>query len=169
MPKGKNGPLPSRQFDSRAGHRIGADIQRVAAEIEERKRAGEKDDEHGDRHQRDESGDDEGQLDAARIQPHKNRVAEHPPERLQFDRRLENSGEIGADEEDDHGGRQHIFDILGDAGDEPAPWTECRAGKGVSAAGMRQRRAHLGDGEGEAEKHHHDDKGADEHAAPAAG
>ena len=56
-----------RQFDCRAGRRIGADIHGVFAEIEERDRADEEDDEDRDRQQRHDGGDREGQLDAAGV------------------------------------------------------------------------------------------------------
>ena len=43
------------------------------------------------------------------------------------------------------------------------------AGEGIGRAGMRQRRAHLGDAEDEAGIHDADDDAGDEQAAPAAG
>ena len=155
------------QLDCGPG-RIYADIHRVFAEIEEWDRTDEEDKQDRDRKQSDNHRDHERQLDAARVEADEDDVTRDPPERLERGRRLEDRGEISPDEVDDHGRRQHVFDILGNAGNEAAPWPERRSRKRISAAGMRQRGAHLGDGIGEAEIHDGDDDRGDEHAAPTA-
>ena len=172
--RGKDAVLPERQertmaigqLDRRSGG-IPPDIHGVFAEVEERNRAQEKDEKDRDRQQGHDHRHGEGQLDATRVEPDKHDVAGDPPDRLEGGWRLENRGEVGADEEDDHRRREHIFDILGNTGDEAAPRSERRAGKRIGPASMRQCRAHLGDGIGQTEIHDRDDDGADEHAAPS--
>ena len=166
--EGQEGTMPVRQLDCRSGRRIGADIHRVLAEVEDRECAHKKDDEDGDCKQGDDDGDSERQLDPTSVEPDKDDIAENPPDRLEGRWCLKNCRQVGADKEDDDRRRQHIFDVLGNSGDEAAPRSEGGAGEGIGAAGMRQGRAHLGDGIGEAEIHDCDDDGADEHAAPAA-
>ena len=168
MPKGRNGPPPSGSWTAAPVARIHADIHGVFAEVDDGQGADEEGDQHGDGEQRHHGGDHEGQLDAVGVRGDEDDVARDPEHRLPFGRRAEDRREIGADEVDDHRRRQHVFDVLGHAGDEAAPGAEGGAGEGIGAAGMRQRRAHLGDGEGEAEKHDGDEKRAAEHAAPAA-
>ena len=121
-----------------------------------------------ERQQGDDQRELERQLDAAGVEPDKQHVTEHPPQRLQLHRRAEDRREIGADEEHDDRRRHHVFDVLGEAGDKAAPRPEGGAGERVGAAGMRHRRAHLGEREGKAEIHDGDDDGGDQHAAPAA-
>ena len=118
-PEGEERTMAFGQLDCRSGRRIGADVQRVFAEIEKRKRADEEHHENADGEQGHHDRDHERQLDAADIEPDKNDVAEDPPERLERGGRVENRREIGADEVHDHRRGQHIFDVLGDAGDEP--------------------------------------------------
>ena len=125
-------------------------------------------DEHADREQGHHDGNHERQLDASHVEADEEDVAEDPIDRLERGRRVEDRREIGADEIDDHRRRQHVFDVLGDAGDESAPWPEGSPRKGIGAAGVRQSRAHLGDRIGEPEIHDGDEDGAEEHAAPAA-
>jgi hypothetical protein len=79
------------------------------------------------------------------IQADKHHITQDPPHGLEGGRRLEDCRKVGADEKHDHGRRQHVFDVLGNAGDKTTPRTEGRAGKGIGAACVRQGRAHLGD------------------------
>jgi hypothetical protein len=146
----------------------GTDVQRILSEVEERNGPDHEGDEHADRKQRHHDGDHERQLDAAHVEADEQDVAENPIDRLERGRRVEDRREIGADEVDDHRRRQHVFDVLGDAGDESAPWAESSAGEGVGPAGMRQRRAHFGNRIGKPEIHDGDEDGAEEHSAPAA-
>ena len=74
-------------------------------------------------------------------------VAQHPPDGLEFSRRLEDAAQIRADEEDDDRRRQHVLDVFAKAGDEAAPRTHRRARERIGRARMRQRRSHLGDAE----------------------
>ena len=160
--------MTAGQFDARSGRRIGSDIHRIFAEIDERKRADKEDGQNHDSKQGHDRGDQKGQLDASRIGANEDDVAKNPPQRLERGRRLENRREVSADEIHDHRRRKHIFDVLGDTGDKAAPWPEGGSRERIGAAGMRQRRTHLGDRIGEAEIHDRDDDCADEHAAPAA-
>src|SRR5262245_30977638 len=157
-----------RQRDGRPGRWIGADIHGVFAEVKDRQRAHEKEEQDGDGEQRYDNGDGKRQLDTTRVQPDKDDITENPPDRLEAGRRLKNRGEIGSDEVDDYRRRQHIFDVLGNSGDEAAPRAKRRPGERIGAAGMRQGRAHLGDRIGETEIHDGDEDGGDKHAAPAA-
>src|SRR5262245_38513032 len=88
--------------------------------------------------------------------------------RLIGGRRIEDRRQVSANEEDDHGGRQHIFDILRNPGDVAGPGSKRGSREGIGAAGVRQGRAHFRDRIGEAEIHKGDENGTEEHAAPAA-
>ena len=146
------------------------DIHGPLGEIElpGEERAEQKEDEDRDGDQCHDDGDLERQCDATHVEPDEDDVADDPPDRLKRVGRTDDRRHVGADEVDDHRRGQHIFDVFGNAGDEPAPRAEGRAREGIGAAGMRQCRAHLGDRIGEAEIHDGDDDGGDEHAAPAA-
>ena len=150
--------------------RSDTDIHGPFAEIElpGEERAQQEEDQDRDSDQRHDDGDLERQCNAAHVEPDEDDVADDPPARLKPVRRTGDRRHVGADEVDDHRRRQHVFDVLGNAGDEAAPRSEGRACERIGAAGMRQSRAHLGDRIGEAEIHDRDDDGGDEHAAPAA-
>ena len=59
-PNGQEGSVAFGQLHGGSGRRIGPDIHRVFAEIDERNRADEEDDEDRDREQRDDDRDGEG-------------------------------------------------------------------------------------------------------------
>ena len=147
----------------------GADVERKALELGNGQRGDPEHREAGERRQGDDHGDPEGQFDAPDVQCDEHGIAGDPVGRQPSRRRVEHGGQIGGEEGDDDGGRQHVFDVLAQAGDEAAPRTHRGAGKGVGAAGVRQRRAHLGDAEHQPEIHDGDHEGGKREAAPAAG
>ncbi len=110
----------------------------------------------------------ERQLHANIVQRHEDDVEGDPEQRLCLRRCAKNGGGIAADEEHDDGRRDHVLDVLGQAGEKAAPWSERGASERVGAAGVRHGGAHLGEAEREAEVHDGDDDGGEEHAAPAA-
>ena len=75
--------VASRELHRRPGRRIGADIHRILAEIDERNRGHEEDDQDRDSKQRHNDGDRERQLDATRIETDEDDVAEDPIDRLE--------------------------------------------------------------------------------------
>ena len=57
--------------------------------------------------------------------------------------------QVAADAHHDHRGCEHVFHVLGETRDIPAPRAHGRACEGVGAAGVGQCRRHLGDAEAE--------------------
>ena len=156
------------QFDRPAGG-VGADVQRIASEFRDGEGGDPEDGEAGQGGQGHDHRDAEGKLDTPHVQPDEHAVARDPVERQPCDGRVEHGGEIGREEGNHDGGRQHVLDVLAQAGDEAAPWAHRGAGEGIGASGMRQGGAHLGDAEDQAEIHDGDHARGQRQAAPAAG
>ncbi len=77
--EGQEWAVAVSKLDRRSRRGIGANVQRVFAEVEERNGAEEKHDENADGEQGHHDGDHERQLDAADVEPDKDDVAENPP------------------------------------------------------------------------------------------
>ena len=137
----------------------GADVECIALELGQGQRGDPEHREASERRDGDDHGDTKGQLDAAHVQSDEHSIARDPVGRQPGRRRVEHGGQIRGEEGNDDGGRQHVFDVLAQAGDEAAPWSQRGAGEGVGAAGMRQGRAHLGDAEDQTEIHDGDHQG----------
>ena len=162
--EGQERPAAIGQFDAARTH-----VERPAREVE---LAGEDHRQIEDRQareceQRDRHRDLERQFDADDVEPDEQRVADDPVDRLEARIGAEDAGQIRADEEHDHGRREHELDILGDAGDVARPRAHRRACERIGAARMRQRRRHFGEREGQPEIHDRNDDRREEHRAEA--
>ena len=80
---------------------------------------------------------------------------------------IEHAAEIGPDEEADDRWREHVLDVVAQAGEEAAPWAHRPAREDIGGAGIGKRRTHLRDAEDEAKKHDRHDCCRNHQAAPA--
>ncbi len=127
-----------------------------------------------ERQHRDHHGEPHGDLDAEDVDPDEDDVVDRPPQHRAVPPPV-GSGQVEDDvmgEEahrahDDRGG-DDVLHVLGQPGDEAAPWAHRRSGERVGAAGVRQGRRHLRDGEAEAVIHDRDDDPGDQQTAEAA-
>ena len=131
------------------------------ADIEERQ-AGQRDQRHRQRHL-------VAQRHPENVERQEDRVKHDPQDRVERCIEPGYRAEIGRDERTDHGRRKHVLDVLEQPSDEAAPRPHGAARERVGGAGMWQRRAHLGDREGQAQIHDGDDDAGHQHAAPATG
>ena len=152
---------PRRRCGNQAELPSSAGMLTQVRDVEVRDRADPQDSKRGEREERDEHREAESRLDAPDVETDEHDVAQKPPDRLEPFRRLEDRAEIAAGEEHHDRGREHVFHVLGEAGDEPAPRSHGRAPEGVGAAGVRQRRRHLGDRVAQSEIEHGDDDRGD--------
>ena len=113
-----------------------------------------------------------GRFDADDVEGDENGVGYEPPDGggdVDPGEVVENGAHVAADADNDHCGSQDVFHVLGEAGDEPAPRSHSRPGKGIGAAGVREGGGHLGDGVAHADVHDRDDAGRGKHTAESAG
>ena len=92
-----------------------------------------------------------GERHAVDVERQEDDERDHPDQRRIGRIEAEDAVHVGGDEGHDHRRRHDVFDVLAEPGDEAAPRPHRRAREGIGGAGMRQRRAHLGDAEDEAE------------------
>ena len=114
-----------------------ADVEREPVEIEGGQRRQEE--EHQDRHRQegDEDRELEREFDAPDVEADEDDEDADPPHPLPFRRRSEDRLQVGADGDDDHAGRDDVFHILAEPGQEAAPRPHRGTSEGIGAAGVR--------------------------------